>query len=447
MAELLTPILIIILLIIANGVFVAAEFAIAAAPRTRVAQMVADGSKPARHVLEILDDRALLNRYISTAQVGITFASLGLGMYGEHAVAEWLLHYFEEIHWLGEVAAHTISTVIAVSVLTYLHVVLGEMVPKSLSLQAAAPAAVYLSSAMVVAERLFRPLTTILIWVGNKLLTAIGLPPDDPDNRLISTAELAYIVEESTESGFLAPSEEIYLRNVIDFNERTVGQVMTPRTRMAALPVDVSLTGVLSILAEEGHARFPVYEKDRDHIIGIFHIKDLARRMSQIQHEGFNLADLIRPAVFVPESLGLDEMLTLFRKQHFQIAIVLDEYGGTAGIVTLEDLAEEIIGEIQDADDEEIPPFMLLEPQLLRVRGDLLLDELNQHFDVNIDIKQAETVGGLIMSELGTVPHAGVQVEFEGLTLQVEKMEGLAVYSVLIRLPDSPSTGAAGATP
>jgi CBS domain containing-hemolysin-like protein len=438
MTEYLIPILVILFLIVMNGFFVAAEFAVAGASRPRVAALAAGGSAAAQHVLEILNSPQAINNYLGTAQVGIAIASLGLGMYGEHAVAEWLHGPLEYLGWLSTAAVHTISTVIAVAFLTYLHVVLGEMIPKSIALQSATNAAIQLSTAMAATDWLFRPVTVVLNWASNALLRLIGIPIADAETRMVSTTELTYILEESSEGGLLEPSEQIYLENVIDFNQRTVNQVMTPRTRMAALAVDCDRLQTLSQICEERHSRYPVFEEDRDHILGILHVKDVARYLVNGNSE-WNLRAMLRPAIFVPESISLDEMLAQFRAQHFQVAIVVDEYGGTAGIVTLEDLAEEIVGEIQDEFDEEQPPFVALDERTLRVRGDLLLDELTQHYDLDFEVEAAgdsETVGGLIMSLLGHVAQAGDETELQGVRFVVESVDGLAVDSALLHLPE-----------
>jgi CBS domain containing-hemolysin-like protein len=213
---------------------------------------------------------------------------------------------------------------------------------------------------------------------------------------------------------------------------------MTPRIRMAALPVEADRIATLTLICEERHSRYPVYQEDRDHILGILHVKDVARHLLS-NDSAWDLRSMLRPAVFVPESISLDEMLAQFRAQHFQVAIVMDEYGGTAGIVTLEDLAEEIIGEIQDEFDEEQPPFIALDDHTLRVRGDLLLDELTQHYDLDFEIEEAEdaeTVGGLIMSLLGQVAQPGDEATVQGVHFVVESVEGLAVGTALVHLPE-----------
>jgi CBS domain containing-hemolysin-like protein len=296
---------------------------------------------------------------------------------------------------------------------------------------------------MALTDWVFRPITVVLNWIGNLLLRMIGVPAAGAEARLISTTELAYIVEESSEGGLLDPSEHIFLENVIDFSQRTVNQVMTPRTRMAALPVNASRTATLTLICEERHSRYPVYEEDRDNILGVLHVKEVARRLlvngAESNGAEWDLRSMLRPAIFVPESISLAEMLAQFRAQHFQVAVVVDEYGGTAGIVTLEDLAEEIVGEIQDEFDEELPPFVALDEHTLRVRGDLLLDELTQHYDLDFEIEEAEdseTVGGLIMSLLGHLAQPGDEATVQNVRFVVEAVDGLAVSTAFVYLPE-----------
>jgi CBS domain containing-hemolysin-like protein len=293
-----------------------------------------------------------------------------------------------------------------------------------------------MSSFMGMAERLFRPLTAVLNWIGNKLLHLVGLPNADVHAQLSSSEELAYIVEESSEGGLLEPTELLYLENVFDFHERTVGQIMTPRTRMIGINAETSREETLAQVCTNRHSRYPIYEEDRDHIIGILHIKDLARHVAE-EKSPFDLRMLAREATFVPESVSLESMLTRFREEHVQIAIVLDEYGGTAGLVTLEDLAEELIGEIQDEFDQEVAPIRELGANQLRVRGDLLLAELTQHYGVELGDEETDTVGGLVMNRLGQIPKPGDLVESDGIKFEVESVEGLAVGTMIITLPDA----------
>jgi CBS domain containing-hemolysin-like protein len=287
-------------------------------------------------------------------------------------------------------------------------------------------------------------LTLLLNWVGDTLLRLAGIPPATARTHLVSSAELEYIVEESTEGGLLEPNEQLYLENVLDFGERTVGQVMTPRTRMQALPVNASLETVLDTVCEHGYSRYPVYEESRDHVIGVLYVKDLARQIA-LGGPDLDLRTLVRPAVFAPETVLLEQMLQRFRNEHIQIAIVVDEFGGTAGVVTLEDLVEELIGEIQDEFDEEIPPMEEIAKNVLRARGDLLIDELNQHYGLDLGQDEADTLGGLVMATLGRVPEAGAVALVNNVRFEVETVTGRAIDTLIIRLP-APAPAAVPAT-
>ncbi len=434
MTTYLIPAVVVTLLIVLNGIFVAAEFSIVAVPPTRMAQRAEAGSAAARHVLSILRDPRRQNQYITTAQVGITLASLGLGMYGEHAIADWFIELF---HWLGslaEPAAHTLAVVLSVGLLTYLHVVIGEMIPKSMALQAAETTVLALDRPMLVMERLFRPLNALLIAIGDRIVLLMGIPPLEANERLYSPQELEFIVDESFAGGLLASSDKLYIENIFDLSERNVGQIMTPRTRIAGISVDDDLQAVLRCLCETRQTRYPVYDQDLDQIVGTLHVKDLVRRTLN-GDEPLDVRGLARPVVYLPESLTLEKTLIRFRKERLQMAIVIDEFGGTAGLLTLEDLIEEVVGEIHDEFDQELEPIEELEGRRLRVRGDLLLDELEQLYDVPLEHPEVDTVGGLVMAALGRIPQPGDTVDYHGVTFEVEEVEGLAVKTLAVSLP------------
>lgn len=435
MSEYLVPIVIITFLILVNGLFVAAEFSIVAVPRTRLAQAAERGSRAARHALSIVKSPKRQNLYLATAQVGITIASLGLGMYGEHVVADWLVVPLEELGRLAEPLAHTLATILAIGLLTYLHVVLGEMVPKSLAISHAEPVVFRLDGPMRVIQRFFSPLVAVLNAIGNGVVRLMGIPPVDAHARLLSPEELEYLVEESTEGGLLDPEDQLYIENIFDLRDRTVGQVMTPRNHIVGIALTTDEDEVLARVCEGRHSRYPIYDQSLDDIVGVLHVKALARyHVRQPEAAGFDLQGLVGPVIYVPESLPLDQMLVRFRRQRNPIAIVVDEFGGTAGLVTLEDLVEEVVGEILDEFDEEVPPLEILEADLVRVRGDLLVDELNQLCDLALQHPEADTVGGLVMALLGRVAQRGDRVEVDGATLEVEAVEGLAVQTVLVHL-------------
>jgi len=440
MSETLLPIFIILVLILLNGIFVAAEFSIVAAPRTRMAQLADGGNTAAQRTLKTQIEPALQNRYIATAQVGITLVSLGLGMYGEHVAAEWILQFIERFWSLAEATAeslaHSISTVLAVGLLTYLHVVLGEMIPKTLALQAPEPTVLSLAHPMSVMEIIFLPFVVVLNAIGNVIVRALGVTPPGDGDRLFTPDELEYIVEESFEGGMLESTEQLFIENIFDLQERTVEQVMTPRTQIVGIPIHASLSDVLQRMCETRKSRYPIFEGSLDQITGVLHIKKLARHLNQTGEGAIDLKQLASPVIFVPASLHLAQMLARFRQENAQFAVVLDEFGGTAGIISLEDLVEEVVGEIQDEFDREIQLVEEVSDGVLRVRGDVILDELNQLYDLDLESDDAYTIGGLVMSLLGRIPITNDKIIHRKVVLEVEAVEGLAVQSVLIHFPD-----------
>ena len=434
MSEVLFPLFIITLLILLNGLFVAAEFSIVGSAPTRLAQMAEKGSKVAGQVLETLRDLKAQNRYLATAQVGITIASLGLGMYGEHAVAEWLVHPVKQVPGLSPVTATTLAATISIVLLTYLHVVFGEMIPKSIALHSSEKMVLNLQPILRLMSAVFMPVVYILNSTGNVILRLARVPVLNPGSRVMSPDELELIVDESFEGGLIEAGEQLFIENILDMSERNIGQVMTPRNRVTGISIDSNESEVLDLVCDRGYSRFPVYDGNLDQIVGVLHIKNLARQQVH-EEQVFHLPDLVSPTLYVPESVSLEEMLLLFKREGQLIAIVLDEYGGTAGLITLEDLVEEVVGEILDEFDQEIIPIQVIDQHKLRIRGDLLLDELNQHFDLDLDHPDADTVAGVVMAELGRMLKTGDSVEFQGVRFEVETMLGLAVQTVLVELP------------
>ena len=401
--EYLVPVLIIFVLIMLNGIFVAAEFALVTAPRTQLRTMEEKGSATAARILKIVSNPVSQNRYITTAQVGITIASLGLGMYGEHVIADWILDSLHHLEQLSEALAHTIATILSVSLLTYLHVVLGEMIPKSFALQTASRVAIGLYYPLNIANKLFLPLVGILNQASMFLIRWFGLAPADDRGRLFNSGDIEFVVEESLGSGMLEYTDQLFIENILDLDERSVRQVMTPRNLVYSLADDLTSEQILETICNTNKTRYPVYHETLDKIRGILHLKDLARYYTQHNRLPEDIQDLLRPALYVPESLALNRLLALFRQHQTHIAVVLDEFGGTLGVISLEDLIEEVVGEILDEFDLEPPPIQKLNDTLYRVRGDVILGELEQHLDLNFPAEvDANTIAGLVMSELGT---------------------------------------------
>lgn len=406
--SIILPVLITTFLVLINGLFVAAEFAIIGVRPTQVEPLAKAGNKRAKLVLEILQSPHATNRYIATAQLGITLASLGLGMYAEPRIAIFIepyLHIFAGIP-LNNMMIHSLATVISLAFLTYMHVVLGEMVPKSLALSNPQRAALAITSIMYWTQKmLFLPVSG-LNFLGDGLLNLLRVRPPKHDARLHSTRELAQIVSESTLGGILQENEKMLLLGVFGFADQKVHQVMTPRNRLQAISYATPLDQIMNQVTDSRYSRFPVYRNDLDHIIGILHVKDLARQQLMGKDELFDLRLLMRPAPYIPEHAPITNMMAAFKRNHVHMAVALDEYGGTAGIVTLEDLVEEIVGEVRDEFDLYSEPVVRKSPTILETLGSCPVNVLQEHVDLGSSesLPDVETVSGLLMTWLGRPP-------------------------------------------
>lgn len=439
-STLILPLAIIALLVLLNGLYVAGEFSLIGVRPSRIDQLADEGVKPAGQVQAILDSSRKQDSYIATAQLGITIASLGLGMYGEPAVAHFIEPYLERLIGVEPTPAilHTIATIMALGMLTYLHVVVGEMVPKSLALATA-------ERTVLLIYRPMRFSQTVLSWpvrflnnIGRQLLRVLQIPPATGQARLHSQEELELIVAESAEGGLLNEDEEEMILNIFDFSDRQVGQVMTPRRKINAISSDMPLPSIMSMLAASNHSRFPVYKDDVDHVIGILHLKDVLHFRLRGDRP-FDIDLLLRPAPAVPENLPVEQLLAAFKRERLHMAIVLDEFGGMAGIVTLEDLVEEVVGEVRDEFDMEREPLIEMGPGELDVAGDYLVDDLRDYVFLGDekDLPDVETVGGLIITGLGRPPQVGDEVDLdEGIHFEVVDVDGRAVSRARVTYPD-----------
>lgn len=435
MMEYIVPIVIILVLILLNGLFVAAEFAIVTAPRPKLRNLKDEGSKKAAQLLDILSSQELQNRYITTAQVGITIASLGLGMYGEHTIADWLLGPLHDLIHLSDALAHTIATILSVSMLTYLHVVLGEMIPKSFALHTASQTVMALYTPLRISERIFYPIVFVLNKFSIFVIDRLELSQNNADTRILTPDDLEFVVEESLESGLLESTDQLFIENILDLDERTARQVMTPRNRIFGISVDTPPEKIIQTICDTNKTRYPIFDNNLDNILGVLHIKDLARWQVKNDRLPENIRELLRPMIFIPESLTLSKLMYRFRQEQTHVAIALDEFGGTAGIITLEDLIEEVVGEILDEFDQEMPPFEKLSDGLIRVRGDVILEELEQHFNLVFEeTTDTISIAGYIMSKLGSIPKPNERLRINGATVTVEEVDGLAILTVLIKL-------------
>lgn len=421
---------VIFVLLMLNAFFVAAEFAIVGAPRSAIEARAGRGDRLARLVHAVLKEPRRQDRYIATAQIGITVASLGLGMYGEHKLAEWVLTAIGHSGWSVWLAAHGFASAIAIAILTYFHIVLGEMLPKSMALQSAERLALWLTPPMLWIQWLIYPLVVALNGLGNMVLKPFGVTPQAHHADQYTPEELQLIVEESEEQGALRSESSQVLQELFEFGELTAGEVMVPRVRITGIPVGSGPEELRGILGRTPHTRYPIYEGDLDHIVGTYHIKDLLRLL--LNNMTVTSAGA-RSAPVVPETALVDSVLTTMRRERAQFAVVIDEHGGTSGVVTLEDLFEEVVGEIDEGPSRRSAPHRDAQGRL-RVPGTMRLDELGQVFDLEVTHDEVDSVSGIILTLLGRPPRVGDTVRYERLQLEVTAVKGHGVEEAAVTL-------------
>ncbi|RPI56961.1 MAG: HlyC/CorC family transporter, partial [Acidobacteria bacterium] len=353
-----------------------------------------------------------------------------LGMYGEHIVPGWIAASLE--HWgAGRyIAAHAVASVLAIAILTYFHIVIGEMVPKSLALQQAERTVLWITPMMIVVRTILHPLVVSLNVIGNGLMALVGISRQTPTReRYHSPEELQLVVQESQEAGVLSAESRDLLSGIFEFGDRTAAEVMVPRVRIAGIPVGMAAGQVEALLRRSPKARYPVYEGDLDHIVGVLHVKDLLRLMVA----GARVtAEDARQMPVVPETTRLNDVLATMRRERTHMAIVVDEHGGVAGIVTLEDLVEEVVGEIQDSDDAPALSRVATTGDV-RVLGTVRLDELGEQLGMTLEHEEVDSVSGLVLALLGRAARVGDAVSYAGLQFEVTAVRGPGVEECVVR--------------
>jgi magnesium and cobalt exporter, CNNM family len=420
-------------LVAANALFVAAEFSLVAARRTRIEAMIRRGDRRAVTARAVMQN---ITRFISGTQLGITLTSLALGWIGEPALAEPIARWFAAFPpWLAVVATHGVAVSIAFILITYLHVVLGELVPKALALLYPEAMGRWLAGPLT----LFTTVTNPFIWLLNNSATGLtrlfGARPMSERERVHSPEEIMMLVEQSRQTGTVGHQDARMIAGVFEFSEKNAREVMTPRTQMVALPLTLSIPDAADRVAAAGRSRYPVYRESLDDIVGTVHAKDILRALRGAA--GGTLESILRPPLLVPGTREVEDVLADMKRQKIHLAIVLDEYGGTAGLVTMEDLLEEIVGQIYDEYDRpETGTAAGAAPAPASViLGGTEVAEVNRVYGLQIDDGDYTTIGGVVFGSLGRLPKVGDRVDVPGATLEVVEMEGRRVGKVRVTSP------------
>jgi len=419
-----------IFLVLLNGFFVAAEFAMVRVRGSQIEIKAKSGSgvaKVARGILHNLDG------YLAATQLGITIASLGLGVVGEEVVTNIVLNGFLKLGITLSAGFITASHIVAFSTITILHIVFGELAPKSLAIQKSVRTTLAVSVPLRFFFVVFRPFIWVLNGFANFILKLLGITTLEGGEAHHSSEELQYLLDQGKETGALDSNEHELIQNVFDFNERVVKNIMVPRTKISGIEVDTSKEELLEILITEGYSRMPVYDEVIDKIIGIMHAKDILPLLAR--NEEIVLRDIIRKPYFIPETKKINDLMAELQQKRIQIAIVSDEFGGTAGMVTLEDIVEELVGEIQDEYDEEKPIVEKINDREFVVNALAPIYDVNEHLPHDLpEDGDFDTVSGWLGDIFGKIPDVGEQKESNGYNITVLKKSDQNIESVKLEL-------------
>ena len=421
--------ILVFLLLLTNAFFVASEFALVSVRRTRLIQLSNEGNHNAELALEAIEE---INKYMAATQLGITAASIAIGWAGEASIVKLILPVFTFISWIDpNIAAHTAAVIVSFLIITFMHVVLGELVPRSIALQYSEKTTLFIIRPMQIAKFVFKPFTWLLSGCGNLFLKFIKIKPEEY-HLSHSTEELNMLIDASYNDGVINETEKDMIQNVFKFSDLCAKQVMIPRTDVTCIPVDVSLDELKQITCETQYTRYPVYEDDLDNVIGILHIKDI---YSSVLKGDFDIRKLIRKPMMVPETVNVDKLLLDFKQQQNQMAIVIDEFGGTSGIITLEDVLEEIFGEVQDEfDDDEVEDLIKLSETSYEVNPMMRTDELSEVFNVHIEDEDVDTIGGFVIKQLGRLAEKNDVVVYENLEFVVKEISKTRITKLCLNI-------------
>ncbi|MRX47424.1 hemolysin family protein [Pedobacter puniceum] len=418
-------------LVLLNGFFVAAEFAIVKVRGSQIEIKAKTGSRVAgiaKHMTSHLDG------YLAATQLGITLASLGLGWVGEEVMSNIVLKTLGFFSFpISEAVATNLGHILAFLIITILHIVFGELAPKTLAIQRPVNTTMAIALPLQFFYLVFKPFIYVLNGFANVILRLLGINTTNAHESIHSSEELQYLLDQGKESGALDKAEHELIKNVFDFNERVVKNIMVPRTKISAIEITATPEEVLNIIISEGYSRVPVYDDTIDKIIGIVHAKDILSLV--VRKESFNLQDILRKPLFVPESKKINDLMAELKLKRIQIAIVLDEFGGTAGMVTLEDIVEELVGEIQDEYDEEKPIVEKVSETEFIVTASATVYDVNEFLPHDLpEDEDYDTIVGLVSEIFEKIPEVGETKEFNGYNFTILKKVGQNIEAVKLEL-------------
>lgn len=420
-------ILLVFFLVFLNGFFVATEFAMVKVRKSRIETLIIQGNKRAKRTLIVVKD---LNSYLSACQLGITLASLGLGWVGEPAILRLLMPIFNLFN-LPSSIEHSIAFIIAFSIITGCHIVFGELVPKSLAI--ISPEKIALSTAFPLI--FFYKLTYPVMWIFNHstnwILKVFGLSQVDEHESVHTDEEIKLLVEESYNHGLVDKTELTLVDNIFDFSDKTVKEIMVPRTDITNIFIEDSFDDIIAYTFEEQLTRYPVCKENKDNVIGFIHIKDLYKQ--KIEGNNQDIRHIIREIKLVPESMLISDLLKIFKKDKVQVALVIDEYGGTAGLVTIEDILEEIVGEIQDEFDEEEDAIIKCEDNSYIVDGKVLIEDITEFLYIDIEDEHIDTIGGWAYTQLDAYPKPNDKFTYKNYEFTILKCNRKRINKLLIK--------------
>src|SRR5881628_3761532 len=420
----------VLVLVAANAFFVAAEFALVAARRTRIEEMIRRGDRKAKTVQQALQD---LYRQLSAAQLGITVASILLGYVAEDTVAHLFREWFAGLPAaLSFLTRGGVASVLAVVVISFLHVVFGEQAPKAWAIAYPERTSRWIAAPLIFFSRITRPFTDLLNWSAHRVVRLLGLRGTTAElERIHSPEEIRMLVKQSQERGKLDADDALLLQGVFEFSEKSAREVMTPRTEMVALPADLTLEEAADQVAVAGRSRYPVYGESLDDILGVVHAKDILAGLRSAK--GGSLRAVLRPAVFVPGTREVEDVLADMKRQKIHLAIVLDEFGGTAGLVTMEDLLEEIVGQIYDEYDRSSGELRSVPAGVApTIAGSVPIRDVNQIYGLELGEQDYTTIGGFLFGAIGRLPRPGDQVAVKGAVFEIVEVEGRRVGTVRV---------------